>query len=78
MEIILKKYLYKGKEINLTIKSNTTVGIIGDNLKDFLEMLSLKSIYKGNYYINDNKVTKDTLKVFRKRKFKRIYFFTNC
>lgn len=67
MEIILNKYLYKDKEINLTIKHNSVIGITGSNFQDFLSLISLHYLSKGSYYLNDNKVTKENIKVFRKR-----------
>ncbi len=67
MEITLKKYIYKNKEINLTINNNLITGIIGNSIEDFLALLSLSTLSKGTYLFNENKVTKENINVFQKR-----------
>lgn len=67
MEITLKKYIYKNKEINLTINNHSIIGVIGNSIEDFLALLSLNTLSKGTYLFNENKVTKENINVFQKR-----------
>ncbi len=67
MEIILKDYSFLNTKINLTIRGNKLIGITGST-KDVLgDILSLRTFSKGTFIINDNKLTKDNINVFRKR-----------
>lgn len=67
MEMIFENYSYKEKNINLTIKHNSIIGITGKNINDILELICLHSLGKGNLTINDIKTNTDNIKVFRKR-----------
>ena len=67
MEIILKNYSFLNRKINLTLKSNTIIGLTGPNKEKLIHLLSLNELESGTFLIGDNKVTKENIKVFRKR-----------
>lgn len=67
MEIIFKDYNFLDNKINLSIPSNIIIGLTGSTKDAFVSLLSLKNLEKGSLYLGDNKVTKENIKVFRKR-----------
>lgn len=67
MEIIFKDYPFLNNKLNLTISSNSLVGVTGPLKEEFIATLSLINLKKEAIFISDNKVTKENIKVFRKR-----------
>ena len=67
MEIILKNYELLNHKLNLTIPSNSLVGITGSKKDELALALNLNFLNKGSFFLGDNKVTKENIKVFRKR-----------
>lgn len=67
MEMTFKNYTYFNHQQNLTIVKNELVGLTGKNISELIKLISLANLSKGTLLINDNKVTKENIKVFRKR-----------
>ena len=67
MEIIFKDYNFLNNKLNLTIPNNSIIGITGPTKDAFISLLCLNTLEKGTLYLGDNKVTKENIKVFRKR-----------
>ncbi len=67
MEIALKNYPFFDKKINITIPTSSIVGLAGSQKEEFISILSLQSLKKGTFLLGDNKITKENIKVFRRR-----------
>ena len=67
MEIKFADYLYKEKEINLTIEHKTITGITGTSLNDYIDVLNQKKQGKGTIIVNEEKLTKDNINKYQKR-----------
>lgn len=67
MEIKFINYEHRDKKIFLNIETGKIYGLTGENIGDFLEVLTLRKIQKGQLLINNIKATKDTIRDNRKR-----------
>ncbi len=67
MEMNFKNYVFAKEEQNLTITRNMFIGLTGTNTEQYVKALNLSVLNKGTLLINDNKITKENIKVFRKR-----------
>lgn len=61
MEIKFENYNYNEKEINLELKEASIIGITGENLQSFVQLLQIKELKKGQLLVNGEKITKDTV-----------------
>lgn len=68
MELKFINYTYKEKSLSLDINSETIYGVTGSNKEEFLSLVSLKKLNKGQLTTNENiKITKDNINEYRKK-----------
>lgn len=67
MEIVFTNHKIDEEEINLTIHHNQIIGLINDRDNTIFDLISLKTIGRGQISINNEKITKDDLFITQKR-----------
>ena len=59
MEIKFHNVLLNNKEINIELNSDDIIGVVTNDKKSFLDLISLENISSGEIFFNDKKITKD-------------------
>lgn len=67
MELKFINYTYKDKNISFDINKGHITGITGSNLEDFLDLISLRQLNKGQLLIDNIKINKDNIYEYKKR-----------
>lgn len=67
MEIIFKNYEYKDNKLSFKIEKGQILGITGKNSTEIADLISLKSLNKGQITINGQRVNKDNIWSYRKK-----------
>ena len=80
MEIKFINYNYNENIIDLEICNHTITGLTGNSKTEYFNLLSLSNFGKGQLTINDEKITKENLHIYKnkisiiKNEFKNVYF----
>ena len=67
MEIKFTNYEYNKKEINLEVNYKNIIGITGNKYNGFIDIITLETINKGQIEFNNEKITKDNVRAFKKK-----------
>lgn len=66
MEIKFINYQYKTKNISFEIHKSTIIGLTGSQIDEFIPIICLKSLNKGQITVNNEKVNKDNIYEYKK------------
>ena len=72
MEISFRNYKYKKNNLNITFKSNTIIGITGNNYYDFINIFNIINKYT-NIYIDNTKLNNNNISYYKNK----ISYITN-
>lgn len=67
MELKFINYTYKDKTISFDIPKNSIIGITGTSRDDFIPIIAIKTLNKGQLTINNEKINKDNIYEYRKK-----------
>ena len=67
MEIKFVNYQYKTKNISFEIPKSSIIGVTGSQIDEFIPILCLKSLNKGQITVNNEKVNKDNIYEYKRR-----------
>lgn len=67
MEIKFTNYEYNGKSINIEISDKKIIGVTGKNKEEFISLITLEKLNKGQLEINDIKINKDNIRGYKKK-----------
>ena len=72
MEISFRNYKYKKNNLNITFKSNTIIGITGNNYYEFINFFNIINKYT-NIYIDNTKLNNNNISYYKNK----ISYITN-
>lgn len=67
MEIKFINYTYNNNIIDLEISNHTITGLTGNSKNEFFSLLSLTKIGKGQLTINNEKITKENIHIYKRK-----------
>lgn len=67
MELKFINYTHKDKNLSFEIKKSTITGITGLDLSEFIDVIALRQLNKGQLLVDNIKVNKDNIYEYRRR-----------
>lgn len=67
MELKFINYTHKDKNLSFEIKKSTITGITGPGSSEFIDIIALKQLNKGQLLVDNIKVNKDNIYEYRRR-----------